>query len=239
MHAVNIPVHIVERVVRRRGRAHIHDDLDPASTALVVVDMQNGFLLDEYAAYPCPHALTIMPNINRLAQTVRETGGLVVWVRNTVNDAEQKNWSQWYELSAGDPARAAKRTAAFQKDAPGHQLHQDLVVHPDDKTVLKYRYSAFIQGSSNLHELLQARGIRTVAITGTTTNACCESSARDAMMLNYKTIMVSDGTAAGTDDEHNATLTAFYAIFGDVMDTDLLIRCLRDNAKQSHAAAAV
>jgi ureidoacrylate peracid hydrolase len=230
MHQVKIPEHIVERVVRRRGKEHIHDDLDPARTALLVVDMQNGFLLDEYAAYPCAEALTIMPNINRLAQALRATGGTVVWVRNTVNEQEEKNWSQWYDLAAGDPARSAKRTAAFQKDATGHRIHADLVVEPQDETVLKYRYSAFIQGSSDLHERLQAKGIETVIIVGTSTNACCESTARDAMMMNYKTIMVSDGTATRTDEEHNASLIAIYNIFGDVMDTDLLIRCLHANA---------
>src|SRR5258705_13713210 len=66
---------------------------------------------------------------------------------------------------------------------------------------------------------------------GTVTGVCCESTARDAMMLNYKTIMVSDGNAAMSDAEHNASLTAFYTIFGDVMDTDMLVRCLHDNAR--------
>jgi ureidoacrylate peracid hydrolase len=231
MHNVKIPDHIVERVIRRRGKAHIHDDLVPATTALLVVDMQNGFLLDEYAAYPCAEAMNIVPNINRLATALRETGGTVVWIRNTVNEEEEKNWSQWYELAAGDPERSAKRTAAFQKDAPGHQVYAGLTIEPDDETVLKYRYSAFIQGSSDLHERMQAKGIRTVIVVGTSTNACCESTARDAMMLNYKTIMVSDGTATRTDEEHNATLSAFYAIFGDVMETDQLIACLRNNAE--------
>jgi ureidoacrylate peracid hydrolase len=76
-----------------------------------------------------------------------------------------------------------------------------------------------------------------VLITGTVTNVCCESSARDAMMLNFKTIMVSDGNAARTDAEHNATLASFYSVFGDVMDTDHLIRCLEANAQARPAAA--
>ena len=63
-------------------------------------------------------------------------------------------------------------------------------------------------------------------ITGTVTNVCCESSARDAMMTNFKTIMVSDGNAAMTQAEHDAALTAFYNIFGDVMDTDMIIAAL-------------
>jgi ureidoacrylate peracid hydrolase len=69
-----------------------------------------------------------------------------------------------------------------------------------------------------------------VLITGTVTNVCCESSARDAMMTNFKTVMVSDANAAMTMAEHNASLVAFYAIFGDVMDTDFVIQRLTRNA---------
>ncbi len=50
--------------------------------------------------------------------------------------------------------------------------------------------------------MLRAQGFDTVLITGTVTNVCCESSARDAMMLNFKTIFVSDANAAMTDEEH-------------------------------------
>jgi ureidoacrylate peracid hydrolase len=56
---------------------------------------------------------------------------------------------------------------------------------------------------------------------------CCESSARDAMMTNFRTIMVSDGNAAMTQHEHEASLTAFYHVFGDVMDTDTIIAALQ------------
>jgi len=118
----------------------------------------------------------------------------------------------------------------------GHELHPDLIVKPEDETVLKQRFSAFIQGSSGLPEQLRAEGFDTVLVTGTVTNVCCESSARDAMMLNFKTIMVSDANAARTDAEHNATLGTFYAIFGDVMDTALLIERLEANAAAPVAA---
>jgi ureidoacrylate peracid hydrolase len=57
------------------------------------------------------------------------------------------------------------------------------------------------------------------------------------MMLNFKTIMASDANAAMTDDDHNAALTAFYQMFGDVMSTDMLIGCLRRNAGKGLAAA--
>ena len=55
-----------------------------------------------------------------------------------------------------------------------------------------------------------------VLIAGTATNVCCGSSARDAMMQNFRTVMVHDALAAATDAEHAAALTNFYSIFGDV-----------------------
>ena len=75
MHTLSIPQSVVDRVVARRGREHIYDNLDPAKTALVVVDMQNAFMLPGVAHALCPMAEKIVPNINRLAAAVRETGG--------------------------------------------------------------------------------------------------------------------------------------------------------------------
>jgi ureidoacrylate peracid hydrolase len=59
-----------------------------------------------------------------------------------------------------------------------------------------------------------------VLITGTLTNVCCESSARDAMMRNFKTVMVHDANAALTDADHNNSLGALCQVFADVMSTD-------------------
>ncbi len=91
----------------------------------------------------------------------------------------------------------------------------------------KTRFSAFIQGSSSLDEQLRGAGIETVIITGTVINTCCESTARDAMMLNYKTVFVSDANACRTDEEHNASLGNIMQIFGDVASTDDVIRRLK------------
>jgi ureidoacrylate peracid hydrolase len=127
--------------------------------------------------------------------------------------------------------------AALTAGNKGHELWAALDVRADDLIVEKNRFSAFIQGSSNLAEVLRERGLDTVLITGTVTNVCCESTARDAMMLNFKTIMVTDGNAAVTDEDHNASLCAFYLTFGDVMPTDMLVTCLERNARGNLAAA--
>ena len=67
---------------------------------------------------------------------------------------------------------------------------------------------------------------------------CCESTARDAMMLNYRSLMVSDGCATSTDGEHLASLGNFYLNFGDVQSTDEVIARLEASARRNTDAAA-
>jgi ureidoacrylate peracid hydrolase len=235
MHKVVIPQSVVDRVIARHGREHVHDNLDPKRTALVVVDMQNAFMLEGVAHALCPMAQAIVPNINRLGRAVRETGGTVVWIKTAYTDETLKSWSTLYAMLG--PARSAKRAAALAANSKGHELWPALDVQQDDLVVEKKRYSAFIQGSSALADELRRRGLDTLLITGTVTNVCCESTARDAMMLNFKTVMITDGNAAVTDEDHNASLIGFYLVFGDIMSTDLAIACLRRNAGKGLAAA--
>jgi ureidoacrylate peracid hydrolase len=235
MHKVDISQAITDRVVARHGREHVHADMIPAKTALVVVDMQNAFMLPGVAHAPCLTAQEIVPNINRLADAVRDTGGTVVWIKTAYTDDTLENWSTLYDMLGAKGTQ--KRAQALTRGSKGYDLWPELEVKDGDLTVEKNRYSAFIQGSSDLAEVLRARGLDTLLITGTVTNVCCESTARDAMMLNFKTVMVTDGNAAVTDADHNASLTAFYLIFGDIMSTDFAIDCLRRNARKGLAAA--
>ena len=219
-----IPDAIVERVVGARGREHCYADLDPTRTALVVIDLQNAFMEDGVGHAVVPAARGIVPAVNRLAKAVRQAGGGVFWVKMTHDDACLGDWSTAFEMLT--PERRAKRIGALTESTRGHELWPDLDVRPEDETVLKYRYSGFLPGTSDLADRLRARGFDTLLITGTVTNVCCESSARDASMLNFRTIMVSDGNAALTQAQHEASLSAFYNTFGDVMDTDMLVGAL-------------
>jgi ureidoacrylate peracid hydrolase len=235
MHKLAIPQTVVDRVIARHGREHVHDNLDPRKTALVVVDMQNAFMLPGVAHSLCPMAEKIVPNINQLTLAVREVGGTVVWIKTRYTDETLKSWSTLYGMLG--PKRSAKRAEALAAKSKGHELWPSLDVQRQDLMVEKNRYSAFIQGSSNLADELRKRGLDTLLITGTVTNVCCESTARDAMMLNFKTIMVTDGNAAMSDEDHNASLIGFYLIFGDIMSTDFAIACMKRNAGKGLAAA--
>jgi len=235
MHDFTMPPWAIDRVMQRRGTLHVHDDMDPCRTALIVVDLQNGFMVPAHTPMPVQMAIETVPNVNRLAAALRETGGKVFWIQNTTNEASLTAWSNWFAMSR--PELVQERIACFQAGAPGHALYPALEVRPEDEIVLKDRFSAFVQGASDLPQRLTDGGFAYVLIVGTVTNVCCESSARDAMMLNFKTVMVSDGNAAHSDAEHTATLAAFYAVFGDVMDTDMVIACLRKNAARVAVAA--
>jgi ureidoacrylate peracid hydrolase len=234
MHKVSIPQTMIERVKAMRGKEHCFEDFEPAKTALIVVDMQNAFLMPGVAHALCQPAQEIVPNINRLAGAVRAAGGTVVWIKAVYTDETLSSWSISYEMAGA--AGTAKRQEALTRGSKGYELWPELEVEPADLVIEKTRYSAFIEGSSELERVLRARGLDTLLITGTVTNVCCESTARDAMMRNFRTIMVTDGNAAFSDEEHNAALTSFYLVFGDIMSTDMLIERLATNGAKRAAA---
>jgi len=214
MHRYVVSDSIKERVLRRQGKLVSHDEIGAARTALVVVDMQNYFVAEGSPA-EVPLSREIVPTINRLASAMRAAGGYVVWVQTTATGAlEQWGNHHRYMLT---PERAAKRLASLDEGAEGFRLFPGLEPRSDDMRVKKIKYSAFMAGSSDIDAQLRSRSIDTVLIAGTATNVCCESSARDAMMLDYRVIMISDANATWTDEEHAAALDNFMLFFGDVM----------------------
>ena len=85
-----------------------------------------------------------------------------------------------------------------------------------------------IVSGGELERVLRGYGIRNVLIGGTKTNVCCESTGRDAMMLDFNVVMVTDCLAALSDDEHRASLETFIQQFGDVMSGDEVLAVLRN-----------
>jgi ureidoacrylate peracid hydrolase len=207
---------LMAAAIADRGKVHPWDAIPVARTALVVIDMQNYFVAPN-AQGEAETARDIVPAINRLAAALRERGGRVIWMQNTTTDTREK-WSVRHELLP--PEKAETRLAAMELGAEGYQLWPTLDVRADDTRMVKRVYSAFIQGSSDLATHLRAHGIEFVLIAGTYTNVCCQASAQDAMMLNFRTIMVSDCNAGSTAETHAATLNNFFEFFGDVLSVD-------------------
>ena len=214
-HDVKIPDYVIERIMAKRGRREVFDSFDPAKTALLVVDMQNFYVAE------VDTAKSIVPNVNKLAQACRDKGVPVIWIIMSVAEKEgaPSQWSLYHDHFFTE----AKGNNHLTKLSPGnwgHELYEDLDVRDSDMIVSKKRFSPFIEGASELHGILQSKGVENLIVAGTATNMCSESTARDAMMLDYKVVMVEDANAARYDDDHLAGLTSFYQSFGDVRSTD-------------------
>jgi ureidoacrylate peracid hydrolase len=216
MHRYVVSDAVKERLLRRQGKLASHDRIDAVRAALIVVDMQNHFVAEGFPA-EVPISREIVPNINRVAKAMRAAGGVVVWIQTTATGGLE-HWGNYHSHML-TPERRQKRLASLDEGAEGFKLYPALEALPADLRVKKIKYSAFITGSSDIDVQLKGRGIDTLLITGTATNVCCESSARDAMMLDYRVIMLSDANATWTDEEHAGTLNSFLLFFGDVMTT--------------------
>jgi nicotinamidase-related amidase len=222
---------VLAATVEDRGRPHPWPRIPAERTALVVIDMQDYFMAPTSQGEAAT-ARDIVPSINRLAGALRGCGGRIVWVQTTTTDTKV-NWSVRHELLT--PERAEVRLQAMELGAKGFELWPSLEVQAGDTRVVKTLYSAFVQGSSDLAARLRNDGIEYVLIAGTYTNVCSQASAQDAMMLNFRTIMVSDCNAGSTPEAHAAALDNFFEFFGDVLSTDEVIARL-EAGKRTAAA---
>ena len=214
--------HIIDRVIARRGRLHLFDSLDAKRTALVVIDMQKTFC-EPGAPAEVPSSRTIIEPINRLAAGLRAAGGTVIWCTHAnLGTSGGSDWQNFFDHFVSDDVRA-RTIESLAPGGSGQAIWHELRVEEADIKLFKNRYSALISGSSQLERILRSLGIDTLLIAGTKTNVCCESTARDAMMLDFKVVMVSDGTAALSDEEHRASLETIIQQFGDVLTADEVV----------------
>ena len=204
-----------------RGREMNHfENLDPAQTALVVIDMQTVFMTDG-EVFGNPYARDIAEMVNRVAAALRSAGALVVWTRQTVSNVAGLAMPAWqYDRSLPYVRRAIEAMAA---GTSSHALHPAMRVAINDIVIDKYRYGAFVCPAGALKRILDKRDIDTLVIVGTLTNCCCDSTARDANMLGYRVFFLSDATAARTDEEHNAALLLLHLNFADVRTANQLL----------------
>lgn len=217
-----ISQHIIDRVIARRGRLHLFDRIDAKRTALVVIDMQKTFC-EPGAPAEVPASRSIIGAINRLSAGLRAAEGKVVWCTHAnVGVDDSSDWRNFFDHFVADDVRS-RTIESLSPGGSGQDIWHELDVAEEDIKLFKNRYSALIPGSSQLERVLRSLDIDTLIICGTKTNICCESTARDAMMMDFKVIMVSDGTAALSDDEHRAALENIIQQFGDVMTTDEIL----------------
>lgn len=163
------------------------DRIDPAKTAMIVVDMQNDFVAAG-ASMDTPAARAMVPKLAEALRLARGAGLRVIYTAH-VHRGDGCDMGLFDDLHP----QIANREGLVD-GSPGADIYPDLAPAPGEHVIKKHRYSAFF--GTDLDIILREWGVDTVVISGTTTENCCHATARDAMFRNYRVLFLSDATAA-------------------------------------------
>jgi len=179
--------------------------VDPKHTALLVIDLQTYF---QQIVQP------VLGNIKKVIQFCRQKNIPVIFTQHGHTNAASDGGvlGEWW-------GQVILHGTKDWKFIP------EMKIGPEDRVLQKKRYSAFFQ--TDLEKLLQSKGIKDLIISGVMTNLCCETTARDAFMRDYRVFFLIDGTATGKEDHHLATLKNLGYGFAYLMTCDELIQNLK------------
>lgn len=169
--------------------------------ALLVIDMQEYFR---------SMVTDIIPHVEMLISVCRDSKVTVVYTQHGHDDPEQDGGmlGQWWgEL--------------ILTGTEGATIFPEIRPLPGEKLVVKNRYSAF--HNTDLDEYLKSLGIKDVIISGVMTNLCCETTARDAFVRDFRVFFLADGTATAGKEYHLATLRNLAYGFAYILTCDELI----------------
>ena len=201
--------------------------IEPAHTALVVVDMQRDFCLPggafdqqgiDISMYP-----DMIPRLARLLRAAREVRTTVIFIQMTVltgrrsESPAQIRFNMRMHLQDRGPLKPLWYTI---DGSQGQEIIPELAPAEGDLAVRKYRSSAF--WGTNLDMLLRSNGLKTLVMTGCTTEGCVESTARDALFNDYYVVMAEDCVASDDREQHEASLLLMRHRFDVVASGDVI-----------------
>jgi ureidoacrylate peracid hydrolase len=195
------------------------NEIDPARTAMIVVDMQNDFVAAG-APMETPAARAIVPRLVEALKICRDAGTRVIYTAHV----HRRDGSDMGLFDDMHPPIANRD--ALVDGTPGVDIYPELAPLPGEHVIKKHRYSGFF--GTDLDIVLREWNIDTVIISGTTTENCCLATARDAMFRNYRVVFLSDATATydypdrgfgpmPNAEVHHATLVILAASTAHVM----------------------
>jgi nicotinamidase-related amidase len=189
--------------------------IDAHRCALIVIDMQNAFVA-EGAPFETPGARAMLPCLERLIQFARRAEVPIVWT--------QSDHRPPYGGMMLHKFPAIARDRVLWQGEPSFEMYPHMLQPHEGKLeycIVKHKFDAFFE--TDLDAILRYHQVDTVIITGTATNACCESTARSAFMRDYKVVFPSDLNATFDDAMHQATLKNIDLLFGRVLSSDELL----------------
>jgi len=193
----------------RRREGH---RFSPERSALLVIDMQRYFLERSSHAF-IPASEAIVGNARTILEAFRSHSLPVVFMRHALlRDEDPGAMGRWW----GD---------VLHEDDVLSSIVPELAPLDDELVVRKTQYSAFV--GTDLDEMLRAKGVGQVIVTGVQTHLCCESTARDAFMRGYDVFFVMDGTASKNEDLHLSSLKTLTEGFATIVTTEEVLSWLK------------
>jgi nicotinamidase-related amidase len=202
----------------------------PEHTALINVDMQSCFV--EGSPIAAPDGLKVLERVNRVSAACRKAGILVIHAA-IVMRPDGSNLGMLAEFSP------PVREGILNKGTASAALHKRLVVESGDILLDKPRFGAFY--GTDLEMILRKRGIDTIIISGVATNVCCETTAREAAVRDFRVFFLSDGTAtaamgdASAEELQRVTCTTLGFLFAQVLTVAEMIAKIQGASQQAAA----
>jgi len=187
---------------------------DFSSSALLVIDMQNFFLNPESQTFT-PGGLAIVSNIDKLIKVFRKNTLPVIYTAHVHKSQKMDGglMSWWWDGMIIENTEDAK-------------IHPPLAPLPEEKVVYKHRYNGFY--NTDLEITLRCLKITDLFICGVMTNLCCETTARDAFMRDFKVFFLLDATGTVDEELHLATLKNLAFGFAYVTRTEEVLSNFRE-----------
>lgn len=186
--------------------------LNPAKTALLVIDMQEGFLNPESPTY-IPMAWDTVPACAAVQQKARQLGIPVYFViRKYAPDGTDVEFTRYFAWKQGG------KPCSGPEDPIGWNMPEAFRVLEGDTVLIKPRYSAFF--NTHLDGILRRKGIDTVVVTGTTTPNCIRATVFDSISLDYNTVVLRDCTSSVNEEVQRVNLLGMETIGAVLADAE-------------------
>jgi ureidoacrylate peracid hydrolase len=218
-------------------------ELDPRETAVIVVDMQQGFVgtggaWDRMGVDPSNAQATVAP-IARVLAASRQVGIPIVYLTMNLDSHRppepgggpgywtEERWTRW--IAAGEPKQAADPAGHLPPGVMESDILPELTPEPGEIIVVKPRWTGFYK--TDLDAILKERAITTLIFTGGTTSNCLEATLRDAFFRDYRCLLLADCTWEPIGNRlsrtnYEATLLLVELTYGWVSESATLVRAL-------------
>jgi ureidoacrylate peracid hydrolase len=190
-------------------------DFDPATTAVLVVDMLKDFF-KEGGAMVLDGGEALYAPQRKLLAAARAAGMPVVWLNQSLPP---------------DDSLFEMRTVHCIAGSWGAEVVDEIPMEHSDIVIPKRRYSGFFQTTLDL--TLRERGIDTVIVTGVVTNICVRSTVHDAFFLRYKVLVPEDLVMATSPKAQEVTLYDIDTHYGDVTNLENVLLALQRRRDKS------